>query len=87
MAGVARGQKDADMSRHHRGSGIAKGAAWEQARLNAMKQGGWRCSKCSKAGRLEVHHVIPISEGRARTTLRIWPACAASAISTSTAGR
>ena len=28
-----------------------------------MKQGGWRCSKCGKAGRLEVHHIIPISEG------------------------
>ena len=28
-----------------------------------MKQCGWRCSKCGKAGRIEVHHIIPISEG------------------------
>ena len=42
---------------------MAKGAAWDRLRVNALRQGGWRCSKCGKAGRLEVHHVIPISEG------------------------
>ena len=63
------------VSRHHRGSGIAKGAEWEQQRQHAMRQGGWRCSKCGKAGRLEVHHIIPISEGGTNDPENLTPLC------------
>lgn len=51
------------MSRHHRGSGIAKGPSWERQRIQAFKRDGHRCTDCKKAGRLEVHHVLPLSEG------------------------
>lgn len=51
------------MSRHHRHGGQAKGRQWEVLRSEALRSQGRRCSACGKAGRLEVHHVRPLSEG------------------------
>ena len=51
------------MSRHHRYAGQAKGAAWDAARAAVMDRDRHRCTDCAKAGRLEVHHVRPISWG------------------------
>ena len=28
-----------------------------------MERDGWRCSKCGKAGRLEVHHRVHLRDG------------------------
>ena len=50
------------MSRNHRYSGLAKGRAWELARQAALERDGRRCRRCSKAGRLEIHHIIPLSQ-------------------------
>ena len=38
---------------------------WRRARLAALDRAGWRCQNadCGIAGRLEVHHVIPLSFG------------------------
>lgn len=36
---------------------------WKSLRLQALDRDGWRCTICGKAGRLEVHHVQPTSEG------------------------
>ena len=51
------------MSRHHRYSGLAKGREWERARQHAFRRAGRRCERCGKAGRLEVHHRLPVSSG------------------------
>ena len=32
-------------------------AAWRRLRVEVLTRDGWRCRKCGKAGRLEVHHV------------------------------
>lgn len=33
---------------------------WERVRRLALDRDGWRCTKCGSAGRLEVHHIIPV---------------------------
>lgn len=34
---------------------------WRQKRLEVFERDGWRCTECGKAGRLECHHVKPIT--------------------------
>ena len=51
------------MSRHHRYSGIAKGPRWDYLRGQILERDRYRCRKCGKPGRLEVHHVRPIEQG------------------------
>lgn len=36
---------------------------WSQVRLRALDRDGWRCRKCGRAGRLEVHHVKALEYG------------------------
>ena len=36
---------------------------WEQVRRRVLRRDGWRCTKCAKAGRLEVHHQVPLHRG------------------------
>ena len=36
---------------------------WKLARLAALERDGWRCAKCGRAGRLQVDHIQPLSEG------------------------
>ena len=31
-------------------------ARWERVRRIVLNRDGWRCTKCGRAGRLEVHH-------------------------------
>lgn len=51
------------MSRHHKYDGIAKGPEWERCRRQTFTRDAYRCQQCGKTGRLEAHHVKPISEG------------------------
>ena len=36
---------------------------WQRVRRFVLDRDCWRCTRCGKAGRLEVHHVRPVSEG------------------------
>ena len=36
---------------------------WERVRLFILNRDGWRCVKCAKASRLEVHHKIALENG------------------------
>lgn len=36
---------------------------WKQLRRAILDRDGWRCRECSRAGRLEVHHVRPTARG------------------------
>lgn len=38
---------------------------WEAVRRKALDRDGWRCRRCGKAGRLEVHHVKALRDGGA----------------------
>ena len=46
------------MSRHHRDK-----RGWPGIRARAIRAAGRRCTRCKKAGRLEVHHPTPLSQG------------------------
>ena len=37
--------------------------AWTKTRQLVLERDGYRCQKCGKAGRLEVHHVVELSQG------------------------
>ena len=45
------------------GKRIYSTTEWKAARLVALDRDGYRCRTCGKAGRLEVHHVLPIHLG------------------------
>ena len=47
------------MSRHHR----AHKRGWERIRARAVRSAGRRCTRCGFAGKLEVHHPTPLSQG------------------------
>ena len=51
------------MSRHHR----AHQRGWELIRKRAISAAGRRCTRCGFAGKLEVHHPRPLSEGGTNT--------------------
>ena len=36
---------------------------WRSFRRQIFDARGWRCERCQKAGRLELHHVKPIYQG------------------------
>jgi len=38
---------------------------WEAIRFRALSRANWRCRQCGRAGRLEVHHVVPLEHGGA----------------------
>ena len=48
------------MSRNH---AAMNARHWERVRRGVFESKGRRCSKCGKAGRLEVHHVVPMAAG------------------------
>ena len=35
---------------------------WARARRAALDRDNWRCTKCGRAGRLEVHHRVPLQQ-------------------------
>ena len=47
------------MNRHHR----AHRRGWEAIRKRAISAAGRRCARCGFAGKLEVHHPTPLSQG------------------------
>ena len=49
------------MSRHHRDR------LHDQVRRAALKRSGWRSERNGKAGRLECHHLVPLSDGGEQT--------------------
>lgn len=48
------------MSKRHRALPWSR---WNPVRLRVLERDGWRCTECGKAGRLEVHHVLPLERG------------------------
>ena len=36
---------------------------WEHLRRRILDRDGWRCQRCGRPGRLEVHHVRPLFAG------------------------
>ena len=51
------------MSRYH----AAHTRGWAAIRARAIRVAGRRCQRCGFAGRLEVHHPIPLSAGGTNT--------------------
>ena len=47
-----------------------RGRVWNALRRKVIRLAGWKCSRCGKAGRLEVHHIVPIAKGGARFALK-----------------
>ena len=45
---------------------LYRSKAWRVLRLRALDRDGWRCSECGRAGKLEVHHVVPVRDGGER---------------------
>ena len=35
---------------------------WEKVRRYVLDRDGWKCRECGKVGRLEIDHVIPLSQ-------------------------
>ena len=50
------------MSQQHR----VQKRRWAAVRGRALNAAGWRCTKCGRPGRLEVHHVVPLHQGGAQ---------------------
>ena len=50
------------VSEHHRRLSRPR---WDHVRRLALDAAGWRCTQCGRAGRLEVHHVVPLDDGGA----------------------
>ena len=38
---------------------------WRKVRLKVLDRDGWKCTQCTKAGRLEVDHIKPLENGGA----------------------
>ena len=50
------------MSKKHKALDRAR---WSGVRKLCVDRDGWRCTVCGRAGRLEVHHVVPLYAGGA----------------------
>jgi len=44
-------------------------AKWQRARAAARRRDGERCQQCGSSERLQVHHIVPLSEGGDRYAL------------------
>ena len=44
---------------------VYRSKAWAAVRAAVRARAGFRCERCRRPGRLEVHHVIPIVDGGA----------------------
>ena len=40
-----------------------RAAHWKKIRARILERDGWRCTTCSKAGAMEVHHVRHVRHG------------------------
>ena len=41
---------------------LVQSRPWAVVRRAVLNRDGWRCTKCGRAGRLEVHHRTPLKE-------------------------
>ena len=53
------------MSRHS-----ARGQLWQAFRRRCIQRAGYRCERCGRAGRFEVHHKVPVAKGGKRFDFR-----------------
>ena len=49
--------------------------AYQRQRRRILDAYGWRCATCGRAGRLELHHKIPVSEGGDDSDANLCPLC------------
>ena len=47
-------------------SGSMRGRRWRHVRRQVLDRDGWRCRRCGRAGRLEVHHLRALQDGGQR---------------------
>ena len=45
------------------GRKLYRSRAWQRVRLIVLSRDGWRCVRCGRAGRLEVHHKRHVAQG------------------------
>ena len=45
------------------GKSVYASRRWRLVRRAVLDRDGWRCRKCGKGGRMEVHHVTAVAEG------------------------
>ena len=48
---------------------------YQQLRRRILDRCGWRCSKCGRAGRLELHHKLPVEDGGDDSEANLIPLC------------
>ena len=60
------------MSRNHRRLNKKR---WQALRLKVLDRDQWRCLRCSRAGRLEVDHVVPMEQGGATVMSNLGTLC------------
>ena len=51
-------------------SGNLDSRRWKRVRRAVLERDGYRCRDCGKAGRLEVHHEVPVWKGPALAYVR-----------------
>ena len=51
------------------------GAGYDRMRRRILDAHGWRCARCGRAGRLELHHVTPIDKGGEDIESNLQPLC------------
>ena len=49
--------------------------AYQRLRRRILDANGWRCTKCGRAGRLELHHAIPVADGGDDSEANLIPLC------------
>ena len=47
------------------GKAVYASKRWRLVRRAVLDRDGWRCRKCGKGGRMEVHHVLAVADGGA----------------------
>ena len=60
----------------------SRGRRWRRIRRRVLDRDGWRCRSCGKAGRLEVHHVVPVEQGGTDAPINLQVLCVSCHLST-----
>ena len=48
---------------------------WRRLRRRVLDRDGWRCVRCSRAGRLEVDHIVPMIAGGSHEMTNLQTLC------------